>query len=96
MKVDTRAAEAYLEEQSSKGLHIRHIDSYGLIATYEKDIPRNLKYCIDYLNIDRAEEGDAYEQMLKDAGWTLVADMEQPCIVDFYTRLIPTGLQGKW
>ena len=53
MKVDTRAAETYLEAQSRKGLHIRHIDDYGLMATYEKGIPRNLKYCIDYPNIDR-------------------------------------------
>lgn len=96
MKVDARAAEEYLEEQSKKGLHIRHIDCYGLIATYEKNIPRNLKYCIDYPNIDRVEEGDAYEQMLKDAGWTLVADLDLYLIFASEDDQTPVPIHTDW
>lgn len=96
MKVDTRAAETYLEAQSRKGLHIRHIDDYGLMATYEKGIPRNLKYCIDYPNIDREAEGDAYEQMLKDAGWTLVADMDLYLIFASEDDQTPVPIHTDW
>ena len=75
MKADYRAAERYLEAQSRKGLHIHHIDSYGIKATYEKGEPRNLKYSVDYYS-GEYEEKKSYIKLLEDAGWNHVADMD--------------------
>lgn len=96
MKTDCRAAEAYLEAQSRKGLHIHHIDDYGVVATYEKGIPKNIKYCIDYLHLDDKEEAEAYETMLADAGWSYVADMDMYLIFASKDGASPVPINTDW
>lgn len=96
MKADYKAAEKYLEAQSRKGLHIKHIDNYGIVATYEKGIPKNVKYCIDYLNLDDADEAENYQTMLEDAGWTYVGDLDKYLIFASKDGETPVPINTDW
>lgn len=95
MKADYRAAEAYLEAQSRKGLHITHIDSNAVLATYERGEPRNLKYTIDYYN-GETKEREAYKTLLADAGWQHVANMDMYMIFASKENATPVPIHTDW
>ena len=95
MKADYRAAEAYLEAQSRKGLHICHIDNYGVRATYEKGEPKDIKYSIDYYS-GEYEEKETYIKLLEDAGWNHVADMDMYMIFASEKEQNPVPIHTDW
>lgn len=95
MKADFRAAEAYLEKQAKKGLHITHIDSFGVCVTYEKGEPKDVKYSIDYYG-GEYEEKENYKRLLSDAGWNHVADMDAYMIFSSEQEADPVPIHTEW
>ena len=62
----------------------------------EKGIPKNVKYCIDYLNLDDADEAENYQTMPEDAGWTYVADLDKYLIFASKDGETPVPINTDW
>lgn len=62
--------ENYLEEKAARGLIAKEYSWALTVVGFEKDSPKKIRYCVDYMNKPK----DEYYSLFEDDGWNREAE----------------------